>query len=123
MIGYDSEVDPENVKEEDQEEEEEDKQLPIYLIDCKDYVWSVAFGEGQTPQHNPQSWKRMKTSSSIILATGLQTGRIKLWDCSTGLSPILVIYCCSWVDQCSWISWATLTHEFSSAGTGYKDLN
>lgn len=84
VIEYDSEVDPENVKEEDQEEEEEDKQLPIYLIDCKDYVWSVAFGEGQTPQHNPQSWKRMKTSSSIILATGLQTGRIKLWDCSTG---------------------------------------
>lgn len=116
MIGYDSEVDPENVKEE--HEEEEDKQLPIYLIDCKDYVWSVAFGEGQTPQHNPQSWKRMKTNSSTILATGLQTGRIKLWDCSTGLSPILVIYCCSWG-----INVRGFLGPFSSAGTGYKDLN
>lgn len=74
-----------DVEEEEEEgDEEENQQRPIYLLDCKEYVWSVAFGASQSLQDNTQSWKRMKINSCTLLATGLQSGRIKLWDCSTG---------------------------------------
>lgn len=74
-----------DVEEEEEEgDEEENQQRPIYLLDCKEYVWSVAFGARQSLQDNTQSWKRMKINSCTLLATGLQSGRIKLWDCSTG---------------------------------------
>jgi WD repeat/SOCS box-containing protein 1 len=69
----------------DSERDHREKERPIYLIDCKDYVWSVAFGSSHAKEKdNTQSWKRVKINESTILATGLQTGRIKLWDCSTG---------------------------------------
>ncbi|XP_048733692.2 WD repeat and SOCS box-containing protein 1-like isoform X2 [Ostrea edulis] len=84
-----SDVDGIRVLLDDQDEEPESdhrkEQRPIYLIDCKDYVWSVAFGSSHSQQKdNNHSWKRVKINKSTILATGLQTGRIKLWDCSTG---------------------------------------
>lgn len=80
-----------DVEEEEEEgDEEENQQRPIYLLDCKEYVWSVAFGASQSLEDNTQSWKRMKINSCTLLATGLQSGRIKLWDCSTGQWVTLV---------------------------------
>lgn len=74
----------EDVEEEEEGDQEENSQRPIYLLDCKEHVWSVAFGASQSLQDNTQSWKRLKSNNCTLLATGLHSGRIKLWDCSTG---------------------------------------
>lgn len=74
----------EDVEEEEEGDQEENPQRPIYLLDCKEHVWSVSFGASQSLQDNTQSWKRLKSNSCTLLATGLHSGRIKLWDCSTG---------------------------------------
>lgn len=71
--------------EEEDPDSDQEQERPIFLIDCKDYVWAVAFGSGDSVhKDDSQSWKRVKINTSSILATGLQTGRIKLWDCMTG---------------------------------------
>lgn len=52
-------------------------------IDCMDYVWSMAFGSGiSRSQYNHR--RRFSFNSDLILATGLQSGKIKVWNVYTG---------------------------------------
>lgn len=56
-----------------------------HTIECGGYVSAVAFGTGTSKQESYQTmWKRFKFDDVLILATGLQNGKIKTWDCNTG---------------------------------------
>ncbi|ESO82429.1 hypothetical protein LOTGIDRAFT_198013 [Lottia gigantea] len=62
--------------------DEEDICHSKHVLDCKEAVWSMAFGSGRS-QNSRTS--RFKFDQNMILATGLQSGRIKIWNCRTGL--------------------------------------
>lgn len=54
-----------------------------FRIDCMDYVWSMTFGSGiSRSQCNVR--RRFSFNSDLILATGLQSGKIKLWNVYSG---------------------------------------
>ncbi|KAK3609775.1 hypothetical protein CHS0354_022637 [Potamilus streckersoni] len=54
-----------------------------FILDCKDYVWSLAFGTGTSAVDI--SLKRFFIfEKDLILATGLALGQIKLWSAYTG---------------------------------------
>ncbi|XP_069470712.1 WD repeat and SOCS box-containing protein 1 [Ambystoma mexicanum] len=59
-----------------------------HTIDCGDIVWSLAFGSS-VPEKQSQcvniEWHRFKFGQDqLLLATGLNNGRIKIWDVYTG---------------------------------------
>nr|XP_033800699.1 WD repeat and SOCS box-containing protein 1-like [Geotrypetes seraphini] len=59
-----------------------------YTIDCGDLVWSLAFSSS-VPQKQSRcvniEWHRFKFGQDqLLLATGLNNGRIKIWDVCTG---------------------------------------
>ncbi|WAR03522.1 WSB1-like protein [Mya arenaria] len=53
-----------------------------YRIDCMDIVWSMAFGGSHTEGSN--IWRSYNSRCDLILATGLQGGKIKLWNVYCG---------------------------------------
>lgn len=55
-----------------------------HLIDCGELVHSLAFGHSSTHFHK-QSWKLQTFDKTLVLATGHPSGRIKLWNCESGL--------------------------------------
>ncbi|KAL5016859.1 hypothetical protein ScPMuIL_006448 [Solemya velum] len=55
-----------------------------HIIDCGEMVWSLAFGSGKSQAVFSTKWHRFHFDRNLILATGLQSGRIKLWACETG---------------------------------------
>ncbi|KAF2979632.1 hypothetical protein EK904_006298, partial [Melospiza melodia maxima] len=59
-----------------------------HVIDCGDIVWSLAFGSS-VPEKQSRcvniEWHRFKFGQDqLLLATGLNNGRIKIWDVYTG---------------------------------------
>ena len=53
------------------------------MIDCGEIVHSLAFG--MSTSHRFRRWKCQRGSAPVlVLATGHQSGRIKLWNCNTG---------------------------------------
>jgi len=54
-----------------------------YHIDCCDYVWSMAFGSGIS-ESNIKLWRRFIFNHDMILAVGLQSGKIKLFNVFSG---------------------------------------
>ena len=59
----------------------------LRLLDCGEHVFSLAFGASKEQQKAHKSvkvWTRFNFDGGLILATGLQSGKIKLWNCSTG---------------------------------------
>ncbi|OXB59646.1 hypothetical protein ASZ78_016537 [Callipepla squamata] len=59
-----------------------------HIIDCGDIVWSLAFGSS-VPEKQSRcvniEWHRFKFGQEqLLLATGLNNGRIKIWDVYTG---------------------------------------
>ncbi|XP_067680259.1 WD repeat and SOCS box-containing protein 1-like [Haliotis asinina] len=67
-----------------QDDQESHETRQTLTIDCGELVWSVAFGSGTSKTDNAHVWTRLKLDQNLILATGLQSGRIKLWNCGTG---------------------------------------
>lgn len=74
-----------------------------HIIDCGDIVWSLAFGSS-VPEKQSRcvniEWHRFRFGQDqLLLATGLNNGRIKIWDVYTGtelvvLKANLLILCC-----------------------------
>ncbi|KAJ7402419.1 WD repeat and SOCS box-containing protein 1 [Pitangus sulphuratus] len=59
-----------------------------HVLDCGDIVWSLAFGSS-VPEKRSRcvniEWHRFKFGQDqLLLATGLNNGRIKIWDVYTG---------------------------------------
>ena len=59
-----------------------------HTIDCGDVVWGLAFGSS-VPEKQSRcvniEWHRFKFGQDqLLLATGLNNGRIKIWDVYTG---------------------------------------
>ncbi|XP_045171535.1 WD repeat and SOCS box-containing protein 1-like [Mercenaria mercenaria] len=54
-----------------------------FRIDCMDYVWSMTFGSGVS-RSNCNVRRRFSFNSDLILLTGLQGGKIKVWNVYTG---------------------------------------
>ncbi|KAK3084253.1 hypothetical protein FSP39_010709, partial [Pinctada imbricata] len=67
-----------------EEDRSESNRRSVFVIDCKENVWSVAFGSGTSKDYWRHQWRRFEFDTSLVLATGLQTGKIKLWNCVTG---------------------------------------
>lgn len=63
-------------------------QPPEHTIDCGDIVWGLAFGSSVPEKHSRCvniEWHRFKFGQDqLLLATGLNNGRIKIWDVYTG---------------------------------------
>lgn len=60
-----------------------------HTIDCGDVVWGLAFGSS-VPEKQSRcvniEWHRFKFGQDqLLLATGLNNGRIKIWDVYTGM--------------------------------------
>ena len=56
-----------------------------YRIDCMDYVWSMTFGSGISRSKTKNNVRRrFSFNSDLILVTGLQGGKIKVWNVYTG---------------------------------------
>ncbi|XP_071378305.1 WD repeat and SOCS box-containing protein 1 isoform X2 [Centroberyx affinis] len=63
-------------------------ELREHTIDCGDIVWGLAFGSS-VPEKQSRcvniEWHRFKFGQDqLLLATGLNNGRIKIWDVYTG---------------------------------------
>lgn len=61
---------------------------PEHTIDCGDIVWGMAFGSS-VPEKQSRciniEWHRFKFGQDqLLLATGLNNSRIKIWDVYTG---------------------------------------
>lgn len=61
---------------------------PEHTIDCGDIVWGLAFGSS-VPEKQSRcvniEWHRFTFGQDqLLLATGLNNGRIKIWDVYTG---------------------------------------
>ncbi|KAK7087798.1 WD repeat and SOCS box-containing protein 1-like isoform X1 [Littorina saxatilis] len=55
-----------------------------HIIDCGEIVHSMVFGHSSNRIHK-QRWKRQRCDiTSLVLASGHPSGRIKLWNCETG---------------------------------------
>lgn len=59
-----------------------------HTIDCGDIVWGLAFGSS-VPEKQSRcvniEWHRFKFGQDqLLLATGLNNGRIKIWDVYSG---------------------------------------
>ncbi|KAK7000056.1 WD repeat and SOCS box-containing protein 1 [Biomphalaria glabrata] len=59
-----------------------------HLIDCGENIWSLAFGSGFSHKGANTNYRHCRFDQNLILATGLASGRIKLWNCHTGLLMI-----------------------------------
>lgn len=64
-----------------------------HIIDCGDIVWGLAFGSS-VPEKQSRcvniEWHRFKFGQDqLLLATGLNNGRIKIWDVYTGKDTIV----------------------------------
>lgn len=77
---------------------------PEHTIDCGDIVWSLAFGSS-VPEKQSRcvniGWHRFTFGQDqLLLATGLNNGRIKIWDVYTGKASVFcssycgVVLCC-----------------------------
>ena len=59
-----------------------------FTLNCKELVWALAFGSSlsETRPHSTSrsGWWRYKVGKHLVLATGLQSGRIRTWDVLTG---------------------------------------
>ena len=61
----------------------------VRCIDTGELVWAVAFGCGTaatTPNSINLNWWRYKVPKDLILATGLNSGRIRTWNVRTGMN-------------------------------------
>uniref|UniRef100_H3BD06 WD repeat and SOCS box-containing protein 1 n=1 Tax=Latimeria chalumnae TaxID=7897 RepID=H3BD06_LATCH len=62
--------------------------LQEHALDCGDIVWSLAFGSSVSEKQSccvDVEWHRFKFGQDqLLLATGLNSGRIKIWDVYTG---------------------------------------
>lgn len=63
-----------------------------HTIDCGDIVWGLAFGSS-VPEKQSRcvniEWHRFKFGQDqLLLATGLNNGRIKIWEVYTGEGPL-----------------------------------
>ncbi|GFO11986.1 WD repeat and socs box-containing protein 1 [Plakobranchus ocellatus] len=54
-----------------------------HIIDCSDLIWSLAFGSGRA-QNGHCSAYGGRYDPSLIIATGLGNGKIRLWNCTEG---------------------------------------
>ncbi|KAK3796388.1 hypothetical protein RRG08_026644 [Elysia crispata] len=54
-----------------------------HVIDCSDLIWSLAFGSGRN-QKDHMSGFGGRFDPSLVIATGLANGKIRLWNCSEG---------------------------------------
>lgn len=68
---------------------------PEHTIDCGDIVWGLAFGSS-VPEKQSRcvniEWHRFTFGQDqLLLATGLNNGRIKIWDVYTGEETLLFI--------------------------------
>lgn len=66
-----------------------------HTIDCGDIVWGLAFGSS-VPEKQSRcvniEWHRFKFGQDqLLLATGLNNGRIKIWDVYTGEDTLSLI--------------------------------
>lgn len=66
-----------------------------HTIDCGDTVWGLAFGSS-VPEKQSRcvniEWHRFRFGQDqLLLATGLNNGRIKIWDVYTGEVTFLLI--------------------------------
>lgn len=64
-----------------------------HRIDCGDIVWGLAFGSS-VPEKQSRcvniEWHRFRFGQDqLLLATGLNNGRIKIWDVYTGEDTLL----------------------------------
>lgn len=75
-----------NVVESDDTEDEAVR--PKHVIDCGELVWALAFGSSSGishPQPGGVHFRRFEHfTKDLILATGLQTGRIRIWCVNSG---------------------------------------
>lgn len=56
-----------------------------HLIDCAENIWALSFGSGISQKaENLPYYRHCRFDQNVILATGLASGRIKLWNCHTG---------------------------------------
>ena len=59
----------------------------VITIDAGELVWAVAFGS-RTADTKPYStnlnWYRYRIATDLLLATGLSSGRIRVWQVKTG---------------------------------------
>lgn len=65
---------------------------PEHTIDCGDIVWGMAFGSS-VPEKQSRciniEWHHFRFGQDqLLLATGLNNGRIKIWDVYTGESTL-----------------------------------
>lgn len=59
----------------------------VRSIDTGELVWAVAFGCGTavtTPNSINLNWWRYRVPKDLILATGLNSGKIRTWNVRTG---------------------------------------
>lgn len=67
---------------------EDEAVRPKHVIDCGELVWALAFGSSSGishPQPGGVHFRRFEHfTKDLILATGLQTGRIRIWCVNTG---------------------------------------
>lgn len=66
-----------------------------HTIDCGDIVWGLAFGSS-VPEKQSRcvniEWHRFKFGQDqLLLATGLNNGRIKIWDVYTGEDTLFLV--------------------------------
>ncbi|RUS79796.1 hypothetical protein EGW08_012443 [Elysia chlorotica] len=54
-----------------------------HIIDCSDVIWSLAFGSGRD-QKDRMSGFGGRFDPSLVIATGLASGKIRLWNCAEG---------------------------------------
>ncbi|XP_064022038.1 WD repeat and SOCS box-containing protein 1 isoform X2 [Pogoniulus pusillus] len=76
-----------------------------HIIDCGDIVWSLAFGSS-VPEKQSRcvniEWHRFKFGQDqLLLATGLNNGRIKIWDVYTGNMMKVLRGHQNWVYACA----------------------
>ncbi|XP_013972244.1 WD repeat and SOCS box-containing protein 1 isoform X2 [Vulpes vulpes] len=76
-----------------------------HIIDCGDIVWSLAFGSS-VPEKQSRcvniEWHRFRFGQDqLLLATGLNNGRIKIWDVYTGNMMKVLRGHQNWVYSCA----------------------
>ncbi|XP_005106946.1 WD repeat and SOCS box-containing protein 1 [Aplysia californica] len=59
------------------------KERKYHMIDCGELIWALAFGSG-LPQKASHIYRHCSYDKNLVVATGLASGRIKLFNCFTG---------------------------------------
>jgi len=59
------------------------KERRYHIIDLGEIIWTLAFGSG-LPQNKSHIYRNCCFNKNLVIATGLASGRIKLFNCHTG---------------------------------------